>query len=580
MTENDLVTKTQTLIQDAFDVKQRQDSENQSILALFAEGFETVTPTGPRKISSLMLQQIMWKIMNKLKPLDFEMHGNGKPEWLEQLMTWGLATMADKSEFLRNLGVKQGVDWTTVLLGDSFTMFGSQENEEIPIINSMIPNSNLYVDQYATLMRTTKGRSATQALAIFSMDPSQGWRMFPSLKRDKVKGQIPREINRIANIETGRDFYQTYRIQSNILEIGYYFDIQDPKRPVMGIIAGDSCKVVGKFEKDQYPFMMDNQPYIPISQKMCMPSAEGFYNYGVGNLLFKLANVSRGLQNMALGHTEDSTYPLTLVNVPQGKASEFFQSLQEAAKGRAQGKKPIVPIEYDPANPNGNRIAAQSLVTNAAMAEFQMMYEMITREIQRCGISLDEPDVNPDATQYQILAEEEKSSAWVKQMQEYNAPEFKFVLEMMLDCSKKFIKKSNKSFIDMPTAIDIDGIKVKNGVFTMGAWADELRKGQWFLTVDSRSGSIPSNVAKQTRLQRVLALLQPGSPEAMKVIQEIAALNGRELSITPPQPMPGAPQEGQPVPAEGGPPPQSEVPTAQPAMGQQMSPQMLKMLTE
>jgi hypothetical protein len=534
MTKEQIRQSVGRLIEDNYDVKVDRDSRNENILKLFKEGFMAYSPSGARKIESMLLQQIMWRIMDKTKPLDFTMQAN-RPEEIEQLVTYGVSTMADRSELIGSLRSKQGVWWNSYLFGDSFYMWGTQDNDDIPFIFSVVPNSNVYVDQYCTQIRTTKGRSATKVLVIFSMPPEQGYAMYPTLKKNKVKGQIPREINRIANVETGRDEQQTWKIQNDVLEIGFYFDISNPKNPVFSVIAGDSMEIVKRKQgfggKNQYPFVLDSQPYIPVGQRVCMPSAQGFYNYGIGDLFFKLSEVSRQLINLAFGHAEESVYPTSIVSIAQGTASDFFATLQEANKAKGAGMKPVVPLEYDPNSPNSNRLGVQTLVTQGAMGEFQAMYDLITREISRCGIVLDDLDLNPQATQYQILAEEEKATAWVKQVQEYNASEWEFCLKVMIDFSKKFIKKSNKSPIDIPVALEVDGQPIK-GEFTLGAWSDELKKHNYFPKADSRSGAIPSNVVKQTKLQRVMSMFQPGTPEFTYLSKQFAQLNDVDMKYS------------------------------------------------
>lgn len=542
---SNLQSEVLKLIQDNTDTKRIRDSRNEAIMDMFDEGFDIADDLGPRKITSQMLFQAHWRLMNKIKPLDFQLHANGRKQYIEQLATYGLTTLATKGEYIDILRNKNGIYWNSFLFGDGFYMLGTQENDDIPFIASAIPNSNIYVDQFATAIRATKGRGATKVLVIFSMPKETAYRLFPQFKRQGIEGSIPREYNQPVNTETGRSYNQTYRIGKELFEVGYYYNIEDPKNPCFAIVGGSSVYEVLKLKGERYPFVKNDEPYIPVGQHSCMGSARGFWNFGVGDLLYRLSVVNRRLLNLAIGHAEETVWPDTLVSVAQGTASQFFQSMQEARKGRSMGLKPIIPIEYDPANPNGNRVASQTLATNAAMNEFVALRDILNQEIRRCGITLDDLDINPQATQYQILAEEEKATAFIKQVQEQNASDQQFSLEVMLDLGKKFIKKNNKTPIDIPVALDIEGVLVKDGNFTLGQWADEIKKHHYFVKVDSRTGAIPSNVAKQTRLQRILPLLPPGSPGSIKAIKEFAALNDYELedeAMQPPMP-PGMPMD-------------------------------------
>jgi len=532
------VKKMLDLINRNVEIKRDYDTKNIAIASLFEEGFNIATPSGAMKVTAQMLQQAMWRTMNKMKPLDFQLHGVGRPEAIEKIMTYGTSFIADKSGLISGVRDKGGVFWNQLLYGDGFYTFGSnpEENSDIPIVFNPIPNSNVYVDPYATSIRAGGyGRSATEALAVFSMSWQQAIRLYPKLKKNGTSGTIPREMDSHIEAETGRSYQQTTRLD-DLTEIGYYYNL-DTKEYV--IVGGSACTVIDKVTGDKYPFMKDNKPYIPIGQFMCMPSSRGFFNYGLGNLLYRFALLNRKLMNMAYGHAEDSVYPVTLVNVPQGQASAFFNSLREAIKGRSQGKKPLIPLEYDPSNPGSGRVQAQSLLTQSALNEYQFLYDQMSREIRRLGINLDDIEKGSDVTATQIIAEEENSNAFVKQIMEYNASEFQFALEILLDMSKKFISKKNKTVINMPVKIDTGEKMMRMDQFTLGDYTDELNKHKYFIKVNSRSGAIPSNIMRQAQISRVLPLLPPGSPQYLSLVQRIAELNDTEIdtsSFRPPAP--------------------------------------------
>lgn len=533
MKKMDTKTKVLSLIQDNADTKRPRDSRNQSIIKMFNDGFDVADNVGARKITAQTLFQAHWRLMNKIKPLDFDLHATGRPQYVEQMTTYGLTTVAKRAELLDNFRCKGGVYWNQFLFGDGFYMLGTQDNEEIPLISMVIPNSNLYVDQFATAIRATSGRGATKVLVIFSMPESTAYRLFPEFKRAGTKGTIPREFNQPINTETGRSYNQTYRLGTDLFEVGYFYDIEDPKKPEFHIVGGAAVTVARSFTNEKYPFILKNKPYIPVGQQSCMPTAEGFWNFGVGDLLYRIANVNRQLLNLSIGHAEEVVWPDTLVSIAQGTAENFFGSLQESRRGKAEGLKPYIPIEYDPANPNANRAMAQTLQTGSAMNEFIAIRDILNQEIRRCGITLDDMDVNPQATQYQILAEEEKATAFIDSIQTRNTGDWEFTLSVLLNLGGKFIDKKNKELIDVPAALSVDGVKLESGEFTLGAWADEVKKNNYFVKVDSGSGAIPSNVAKQAKIQRVMGLLQPGTPEFQEALRDFAALNDREINAEP-----------------------------------------------
>jgi hypothetical protein len=134
-------------------------------------------------------------------------------------------------------------------------------------------------------------------------------------------------------------------------------------------------------------------------------------------------------------------------------------------------------------------------------------------------------------------------------------------VEITIDMMKKFIKRTNKTPIRLPTDVTLgnttDGqeIKTKMTTFTLGEVSDFLKKYEVFVEVNSRSGAIPSNIMEQARVNRILQFTPQGLPAWGKAMTRLASLNEQNLKaedFTPPQ---------QPPP-QGGPPPQGAPPVA------------------
>jgi hypothetical protein len=399
------------------------------------------------------------------------------------------------------------------------------------------------------------GRTVDKMIVIFSMSWAQACEMYPQLEKTGGIGKIPRDSSFIKELE--RDYIQTFKLD-DMIEIAHYYDLSNERYVCF---AGTQCTILEEYKGKEYAWRKEGSPYIPVCQWMCMPSYEGFWNYGVGNILYDLALVHKRLLNMAVNHAEDNIYPFALVNVPQGEAAKFFQKLRMAGEMRAKGMKGWVPMEYDPSNPNSGRVTAESLTTQNLINEWQILTEALTREVSRCGIVLDDTDRGAGFTASQVISEEENSNAFVKQMQEYNAPETKFVVEITIDMMKKFIKRTNKTPIRLPTDVTLgntaDGqeIKTKMTTFTLGEVSDFLKKYEVFVEVNSRSGAIPSNIMEQARVNRILQFTPQGLPAWGKAMTRLASLNEQNLKaedFTPAQ----AP------PPQGGPPPQGAPPVA------------------
>jgi hypothetical protein len=525
------------------ETKIEHDGQIELIQELFKSGFEVKDPNGARKVGSKTLQQALWRMVSKMKFLDYQIHGAGRPEIMEKVVTDGVLTVADEGGLIRSLRDKGGAFWSLALYGDGFIYVGTGD-EPYPIKFSPISPSNLYVDSYATGFRSGGvGKDVTECVVIYSMSPEEAKRRygkeFPKIK--DAKGSIKRYLS--LEKEHDRRFEQQTDIDNDLVEIGFYYNVS--KKEYL-IFAGAENLILQKLTGDKYPFVKNGEPYIPIVHLICQPAADGFWNLGLGQMLYDLAVITRKMLNMAVNHTDENVHPITLVNIPQGESAEFFNKLQLAHEMRAAGKKGIVALEYDPSNPGSSRVGADALITpSTLMSEWQLVMNRLDNELTRLGIYLDDMDRGANPTASQIIAEEESANAYVKQIMEYNSSECKFLIELVMDFTAKFVKKSNDTPLNLTTSYEEADLK---GI-TLGALADELKKHKYFVKVNSRSGSLKSDIMQVAQLNRQLALTPPNSPAFQKLWLKSARLNDQDLGANDFAPQ-QAPQEGMQEPTE------------------------------
>jgi hypothetical protein len=549
-TGNDVLDRALDVISRNIDSKVEHDSDIDRIQKLFEAEFEVRDPKGTRKISSKILQQALWRTVNKMKFPDFQIHGTGRPEEIEKIVTEGVSTVATEGGLIRSLRDKQGTFWQAALYGDGFIQIGTDPNSEYPIQFSPISPSNLYIDSYATGFRSGGiGKDVSECVVVYSMSPEEAkeryGKIYPKIK--DAKGEIKRYTS--MQKEQERTYEQDYKMDEDKVEIAFYYNIR--KKEYM-VFAGNENTVLDTQKGDKYPFVMNKKAYIPVSHLLFNPVSEGFWNVGIGQQLYDLAIVTRRLMNMAIGHLDENTYPITLVNMPKGEAASFFQKLQLAGEMREAGKKGIVALEYDPSNPGSERVQAESLLTQNLIGEWQIVFDRLDREIKRLGINLDDTGFAPNTTATQIVAEEENADAYVRQVMEYNASECQFLIELVMDFIKKFISKSDKTPLNLTTTIKEDGVEVPLDGITMGAVADELKKFNYFVKINSRSGVIPSNIMRSAQIMRQLQVTQPGTPAYTKLIGIMAGLNDldiKEEEFNAPQPQ-ALPEEALQTPEE------------------------------
>jgi len=568
-TENRAVQTAIDTIQKNYDVKVIRDNRNLQIQRLFEAGFQVQDPTGTRKITAKMLQQAFWRTASRMKFLDFEVFGSGRDQTesgltqtdYDDLVTAGISTTLENGGLVRGCRDKDGLFQKLLMYGDGFLQIGASpvENTLSPIQFSPVSNSNVYFDSYCTSMRgSDMGKRCKKMALVYSMSWGTAIKLYPELEKRGGAGQIPRDITLYKELE--RNYLQTYKLY-DLVEICHFFDLDAMNYT---IFAGSQCTVLEEYNGEEYPFQMKKpghkkgEPYIPVIHFLCQPSTDGFYNHGIGDLLYDLAILTSRLLNMASGHVEENTYPVTIMNVPQGQAALFFNKLELAGQMRAVGKKPVVAMEYDPSAPASGAVTSQSLLTQNLIQEWQIVFNALDQQVARLGINLDDIDRGPNITASQVLAEEESSNSFVKQIMEYNASESEFLVYVAMDMLKQFVKKGNETPVNFSAKIDLPGggqLPMRD--ITLGAIAEELRDHNYYVKINARTGAIPSNIMADAQLEKMFAVTPPGSPAYAKLQEARARLHDQKLTAAdfmPPQipqeAPPGAPpQEGGPVPA-------------------------------
>jgi len=514
------------VISDDFSTRNKQDGIIDAIKSLFKEGFTVSDPKGTRQLSSQLLYQALWRTISRTKPLDFMLHASGRPQEVEQIVTAGVSTIMDKGGYDSVLRDKNGVFWSQYMFGDGIMQIGTNDDKKskIPITFDFVANKNVYTDQFCTGIRVPgKGRSATKMVVIHSYSWEEFIQLYPKLKNKAGVGRIDRGNS------GWKDQLRTFEQEANmenLIEVAYSYDLSTK---TFVTFAGSGATIIDKFTNEDYPFVKDDEAYIPLTQWVCIPSDEGFWNYGIGHLLYKLAIISRGLMNMELKHIQNNTLPIELISLPQSTASKFFNRLKYANEMIANGQRGFLPIERQAGDPNGSSVTSSSLISPNLFNEWQAVYDRLIQEIRRLGINLDEIDAGKANTATEIIANEENSNAFVKQVMEWNASETQHTVEVTLDMTAEFITKKNKTPINMTTMINTNEGTFRADGVTLGMVAEEIKEHNYFVKVNSRTGAIPSNVLMQAKIGQVLPFAQPGSKAYNKLVSQMANINDVDI---------------------------------------------------
>ena len=528
--ETTAVSRALQVIEKGFSVRNSQNGKIKAIQDLFRESFIVSDTKGTRKLNAQRLYQAMWRTAGRTKPLDFMINGVDKEGMpvdpnVERVVTDGVATVMKRGGFNAAFRDKQGLAFNFLMYGDAFLHIGTNDDKKssIPIKFRVPSNDNIYVDNFATGIRSAaSGASASQLVIVYTYEKELFDVLWPG--NESVEGALPRNKNEKEQIKDTNQFLK----DEHKVEVAFSYNLTTREYVVF---AGNASTELQLEEGDAYPFIKDNEPYIPVLQFICMPASEGFYNEGIGSMVYKLAILQRELLNMEVNHITDNTYPITHVNIPKGQVAKYFKRLKQAHQMRANGKKGFVPMEYDPNSPNTERVSAESLLTENLFNEWQAVFDRLDQELRRLGINIDELDVtDQDKTATEVLALEESSNAFVKQIMEYNASESQVAVEITMDMITEFVGKKDKTPLNLTTNISSSVVESRVRQVNLGMVSEELKRNHYWADVNARSGALPSNNILRAEINALLPFMQPGSQAWRKAVGQLSQINNFEAS--------------------------------------------------
>ncbi len=554
-----------------------------AIQQLFEGGFTVMNPTGTKQITSKLLLQILWKVVNKMKIPDFKIYKAGPfamqtkqdeikkstaiRETVEQIVTAGVSTVMKEGRFVQCMNDKGGAFYKMALFGDCHVQVGfDQDNSDYPISFRVGSLSDIYFNNSATDIRdVVGGLSADEVVIIYRYTMTQFNQLFPEWEGKVACGDIPRAYRYKKQLE--KTWLQTVYDGEEMIEVGYRIGIDK----VMVVFAGSACTVIDKFEGDDeevnengepemgfqlqeeikeggkkpFPYMMDGKPYLPLLHFKFFPSSEGYYNYGIGHMVYDLAIVTARMDNMAYNHAGDNIWPINFVNTSTKNASKLFNEILKAHEMRAAGGKGYVVSEN---GAGGSGVTIENFQTQPITGEWERAFSRLEKQIERLGFRLDMPDLGANPNEMSIMASQEATDEPIKQVMQFNASEFEMAVNFTIDAIRKFVPDDDRTPLNSMIDIEQGDAKMPMRGFALGDVAQELRMNKYFVVVNQRDGTIPSGTMQNAQLDKSMAKLMPGTPAYNKLAVKQAKLNGQ--NITEEDMNPAAPAQA-PAPQEG-----------------------------
>ena len=351
-------------------VRNNKETEWSAIQDLFESGFSVSDPSGTRKIESSLLFHAVRRTVEKMKPLDAQLHATGVDEDSEFITTQGVGTVLEEGGFVKALRDDFGVFYRMLLFGDAFVRVGADTDNKYPIKFQNTSLLNVYVDPYANNMRSpTSEKDADELVAVYKYSWDDAIKIYPKIAEVATSGRITR-INELEELD--ETIEQQLQTKDREIEVAHYYNLSAKSYTVF---AGVANSIIEQHEGDDYPFMKDGKPFIPFLRFRCFPSSEGFYSNGIGHALYRLAVISRQLNNMALTYGEQNISPIRMINVPSGQQRIFFNRLVSAQRSQAEGKQGFIVNEYQLSDPNAGRINMDSFRSDPISSEWEKIIQ-------------------------------------------------------------------------------------------------------------------------------------------------------------------------------------------------------------
>lgn len=519
------------------------------IQQFFESGFNVYNLSGNKIIGSKMILSALMDFVDKVKFLDAEIYSIGeipgiKPENLKairairnQILTAAVSTVLDEGGLPQCLRDKGGVFYKMALFGDSWLQIGMIEEDGFPLQFRVASLSDVYVDDSCVDVRDpVSGLSATEVCAIYSYSIGQFNNLYPQFKEKVVKGKIPRSSTWRKKLE--KTWVQTVFQEADTIEVAHYWNLGEMS---YRMFAGAACTPLIRYgeEDEAYPWVIKKtkEAYIPMIHFKFIPSSEGFYNYGLGHCLYDIAMLLAEVDNMALKHAKKNVNPINIVTVPKNQEAVVINKIREAQKMEAAGGIGVAIVGTDATN-NG-QVGIEPFITVPITQEWERLIERLETLVRQLGFNLNPIDQNDNATQMEILANEENTNKRIEQIMRFNASECKMIYKIAIDLMSKNIKKSDKTPLNL--SLDIDGVDITE--LTLGKISEELRQnGDVYIQINDRDGKIPSKTMQRAEIAQIFPTLPPGSKAQFKAIAKNAKLNNQDISeddlapMAPPQP--------------------------------------------
>lgn len=519
---DDVVIKTAlNLYANAKNSHDARDTKNKIIKEWIKNSFDMNNISKSKSFKSNIMHNVLFKFTEQMRPLDYKLIC----EWndldtIETQKSW-LNYILEMSWFMKALQDKWWVFENILSYWDGFMSVSNfTERKKWEVLKFRSTDAwRIYVDPFANKMRSPSSENdVDECLVLYNYSWDEFIQIYPNAEKIATSGDLPlwTETDKIDYTDT-----QDSEITERNVQVGHYYN---RSKKVYTVFAWAWCTKLQEYRDAKYPFIknkgkFNEESYIPLLHFMCFPSSEWFYNHWVWEKVYQIWQLQEEVKNNGYKAMRRNINSPSIYNIANWTADEFFAQLEQVEALNEIWEDWFIVNEMQ-AWDNASKANVEWMSAPSITQDYQIMLEDLEKELNDMWISLQGTNTDSWKTARALLIEEENKEKTIVSIMEQNTSEWQFAIELVLEYIKKIPSSDNTPVVLTNEVTMEDGTKqdineVLDEAVTLWDIADEFRKNQYRVVIDSRSWTYQSKVSQAIRLQQMINLTA-WDPEAQK----------------------------------------------------------------
>jgi len=525
MTKRDtvLLEKIKAFQQDAKDVLAQEVPAWRRANIMYNECFDDIDDPANLYNPTIMLD-IIDRVIADVALAQYTLKIQGSSIDARQMVRDAISFVEDASGLTSSVKESNKGAWAWVYLGNMFIWWGASDKQHqkqgIPIEFNSVRPTHVFLSAGATSIRDGNGFPiCQQALVVQEYPFEEVKKMFAKSKNiDKI------EKGNLSFIETQEIEPDRYadKVDNDITQVGYFYD---PIEKEYVIIAGSTDEIMEKYYDDDYSFVLDDVPYIPVSKFNCFPRFDKMYAKGLYHKYAKIANNDKRRRALAHQFAENNVSPDKFVRIADEEYSTFQNQVEIVREIKRNGGDAYIQLG------SNSDVQFGDLRTAPLSQEFERMKQDDLQQVTQSGVAIGDISIPASQKATNTIAIEKNKTRLADSIVRANATESIFLRRVILDYIKRYMK-GNKAIIPTNSKLTIvegkDVFQYTPDDITMGDVAEYISQKK--VSVRSNYSAFDDIGFKLGRINDALPFAQ-GTPYAQALGQE--ALEALGYDVTP-----------------------------------------------